>query len=100
MEDQDEQARGIARRLMPHHLPSREVRVGTGTDDAAVHVELPLQDDDPVRSCVQVRPALETGRVPGEVVFFAAAGLLVEQPQADWLVVGGSSCWGGFFQLD
>jgi len=59
VEEQDEQAGGVACRLVPHHLPGGKMRIGTGADHAAVRVELPFEDDDCVRSRVQVRSALE-----------------------------------------
>jgi hypothetical protein len=76
---------GHPRRLMPPHLPRGEVRMGTGADDRTVRVELPFEDDDRVRRRVQVRPPLEAGRVPDEVVLLAVTEILVEQRQADRL---------------
>ena len=84
---------------MAHHFPGREVSIRSGADDAAVRVELPLQDDDRVRGSVLVRAALEPSWVADQVVLLPAAGILIQQPHAVRLVVDGSGSRGGGCQL-
>jgi hypothetical protein len=74
MEEQDEQARAVPRRLMAHHFPGQEMSIRSGADDAAVRVELPLQDDDRVRGSVLVRAAHEPSWVADQVVLLPPPG--------------------------
>src|SRR5262249_8040021 len=56
--------------------------------------------DDRVRRRVEVWPSFEAGRVSDDVVLLAALGVLVEQSQADRLVVDRRGCGGWLFQLE
>ncbi len=85
--------------LMPHCLSSGEVRVRTRSDDPAVGLESPFDDDDRVCGGVRVQTTLHADRVADEVQLLSRVRILVEQAQANRLIVDRCSSCAGILQL-
>lgn len=99
MKEQHEQTGSGFGRLVLHWRPSREMRIRARSDDLTVGLQLTFQYNDRVRSRMAVDATSHASRVADEVVFFAACGILEEEPELDGPVVDGRGRRAGLTQL-